>query len=311
MSGARSIKRGSRSARVALVTAFTLVHAAMPLASPAAAQSTPPAAPSTPPAAPSTPPTVQATVATEPVSAESATPSVDPTAALQALCATTPSTDPRPIARACAGVRRVSLDPAGAETDLQLALSFPDDADIVLHRAALLTELDAAGRRLATLEVRCDRPGASIALDGALQGLAPLARPIRATAGPHVVRCDAPDHDSAEAMPTLVAGTFSQVELAPVAHDHRPLLERTSNGDGQRALGYGALTLGGVALVVGGVGLGVAFANDLSSCTLMPMSAECTADRRGRDALLDAAVALTVTGTVLVVAGIVVALTAP
>lgn len=197
--------------------------------------------------------------------------------------------------RVCAGLHAAEREQwAEAEAMLESALVL-DDPILQLHADEIRAALEDARAHLGSLEVRCAPRGATIVIDGLERGLDPLDRPLRLAIGSHVVRCMAPDHEPVEQTLEVTAGALSTATLTLVAHDHRPILERVgSPGESQRIVGIVALSLGGATLAVG---LGTLFAG-------------LDATGADREPFFDVARGTLIAGGVLVVAGIVLVLTA-
>ncbi len=213
---------------------------------------------------------------------------------------------PTSLAQPCqgitpAGVRVCSgLDAAGrghwaeAEALLESALVL-EDPMLALHADEIASALAEARLHLGSLEVHCAPPGATIAIDGLERGLDPLDRPLRMTIGAHVVRCTAPDHEAAEQTVDVAAGALASLTLTLTPIDRRPILERVgSPGESQRIVGIVSLSLGGVSVAIG---LGTLFAG-------------LGATGSEREPYFDVARGTLIAGGVLVVAGLVLVLTA-
>jgi hypothetical protein len=199
-----------------------------------------------------------------------------------------------------AGVRVCTgLDAAGrgrwAEAEALLeSARLLDDPILALHAAEIDAALASARANLGSLDVHCPR-GATISVDGLERGLDPLDRPLRLGVGTHSVRCALADHAPAESTVTIEAGALASATLAPTPIDRRPVLERVgSPGEAQRIVGITALALGGVSVAVG-VG------------TLL---AGLDARAPDRESYFDVARGTLIAGGVLVVAGLVLVLTA-
>jgi len=197
--------------------------------------------------------------------------------------------------RVCAGLDAAEREQwAEAEAMLESALVL-DDPILELLAEEIRAALEVARAHLGSLEVRCAPRGATIVIDGLERGLDPLDRPLRLAIGSHVVRCTAADHAPVEQTFEVTRGALSTATLTLVAHDHRPILERVgSPGESQRVVGIVALSLGGATLAVG---LGTLFAG-------------LDATGADREPFFDVARGTLIAGGVLVVAGIVLVLTA-
>lgn len=208
-----------------------------------------------------------------------------------------PRCDASPLAeRACAGLEAARAGRwTEAEAALESALLTADDA-VRAMAPRIEAALAEARAELGSIDARCSVAGATVALDGTDRGLAPLERPLRATAGAHVVSCRARDHEDAQADVTVTAGALVSVELTPARIDRRPVLERES--DGQRIVGYTFLGLGAASVAVGFGALGAG----------LDAPAGTGSDR---ELWLDVARATLIGGGVALVAGIVLTLTAP
>jgi hypothetical protein len=199
-----------------------------------------------------------------------------------------------------AGVRVCSgLDAAGrghwAEAEALLeSARLLDDPILALHATEIDEALAGARANLGSLEVDCPR-GATISVDGLERGLDPLERPLRLAIGPHTARCTLPDHEPAEGPVTLEAGALASITLAPTPIDRRPVLERVgSPGEAQRIVGITALSLGGVSVAVG----------------LSTLFVGLDTHAPDRESYFDVARGTLIAGGVLVVAGLVLVLTA-
>jgi hypothetical protein len=119
--------------------------------------------------------------------------------------------------------------------------------------------------------------------------------PLRLAIGPHTARCTLPDHEPAEGPVTLEAGALASITLAPTPIDRRPVLERVgSPGEAQRIVGITALSLGGVSVAVG----------------LSTLFVGLDTHAPDRESYFDVARGTLIAGGVLVVAGLVLVLTA-
>jgi hypothetical protein len=197
--------------------------------------------------------------------------------------------------RVCAG-----LDAAGrghwAEAEALLeSARLLEDPILALHAAEIDAALASARAHLGSLDVHCAPRGASIAVDGLERDIDPIERPLRLTLGAHTVRCSLANHEPAEGAVTIEAGTITSLSLSLTPIDRRPVLERIgSPGEAQRIVGITALALGGVSVAVG-VG------------TLVAGLESRAADR---ESYFDVARGTLIAGGVLVVAGLVLVLTA-
>lgn len=100
--------------------------------------------------------------------------------------------DPTPRAVGQLGLVLVALGRfAEGETNLERALAMDSDPWIKAQRVALDGALATARQRLGDLEVAVNVPGAVIRVDGQDRGEAPLARPLRVTAGTVVIEVSA------------------------------------------------------------------------------------------------------------------------
>lgn len=198
--------------------------------------------------------------------------------------------------RVCSGLDAAERGQwAEAEALLESAMVL-EDPILEVQAGAIATALANARAHLGSLEIHCAPSGATIAVDGLDRGLDPLDRPLRLRIGEHVVRCTANDHEPAEQIVSVTAGALASVTLTLTPIDRRPILERVgSPGETQRILGVSALSLGGVTLAIG---LGTLFAG---------LDAAPGADR---ELFLDVARGTLIASGVLVVAGIVLILTA-
>jgi hypothetical protein len=81
-----------------------------------------------------------------------------------------------------------------AESHIQAALKYPDDPWIRKHARTLEESLTVVQETLGSLEPWGTPAGAEISLDGEVVGTLPLAQPLRATEGRHVLNVKAPRH---------------------------------------------------------------------------------------------------------------------
>ncbi|MBX7196141.1 MAG: PEGA domain-containing protein [Sandaracinaceae bacterium] len=214
-------------------------------------------------------------------------------------------TPDQPLAHACDGTTvegriclglRAAREGRWQEAEATLdAVRLVEDRAVAAQTGDIEVALAQAREHLGSLDVRCAPPGATISVDGAPRGMTPLERPLRLEVGEHDVTCSADDHDAASQHVSVAARAFVSIELSPTPHDHRPVLERAGDpGEAQRIVGIGALSLGGVSLAIG---LGTLFAG-------------LDATPPDREPFFDVARGTLIAGGVLVVAGIVLVLTA-
>ena len=131
--------------------------------------------------------------------------------------------------------------------------------------------------------------------EGLERDVDPIDRPLRLTLGPHTVRCTLTDHEPAEGSVTIEAGAITSLSLTLTQIDRRPLLERVgSPGEAQRIVGITALSLGGVSVAVG----------------LSTLFVGLDTHTPDRESYFDVARGTLIAGGVLVVAGLVLVLTA-
>lgn len=154
--------------------------------------------------------------------------------------------------RACAGLLEVDQGhwlEGEAALESTLALLGPDMDSL---RPVMEHALGTARQHLGSIDVTCGPVSGTVEVDGVVQGVTPLLRPVRVLPGTHHVRCTQTDYQAAEAdvevAPMSVASTVLTMEVI----DRRPILERIgSPGESQRIVGIVSLSLGGALLAIG------------------------------------------------------------
>lgn len=124
-----------------------------------------------------------------------------------------------PRARAQMGLAEQALGQfVEAEAHLAEAAAVAGDAWIVSHRAALADGLLAVRAHLGSLDVRADRPGVQLRVNGHDAGTLPLAQPLRLLPGAATVEVSAPGFVSNTRTVTVTAAQLSResFELVPV-----------------------------------------------------------------------------------------------
>ncbi len=124
-----------------------------------------------------------------------------------------------PRARAQMGLAEQALGQfVEAEAHLAEAAAVSGDAWIVSHRAALADGLLAVRAHLGSLDVRADRPGVQLRVNGHDAGTLPLAQPLRLLPGAATVEVSAPGFVSNTRTVTVTAAQLSResFELVPV-----------------------------------------------------------------------------------------------
>jgi hypothetical protein len=187
---------------------------------------------------------------------------------------------------------------ARAATHLDAALAAPD-AWVTQNRAALSQARAEIARHVGQIEVRVDRPGASVSVDGVAVGTTPLPAPVAATPGSVTVRVRGADGRTVERTAVVAVGgvTSLAIELgaAPAA----------GGGDALPIVGGVLLGLGGAAAIGMGVawGLREGHAQRWNSDECWPLGstreATCPGDREAAQNAEIAAIALGVGAAVL------------
>lgn len=124
-----------------------------------------------------------------------------------------------PRARAQMGLAEQALGQfVEAEAHLAEAAAVSGDAWIASHRAALADGLVAVRAHLGSLDVRADRPGVQLRVNGHDAGTLPLAQPLRLLPGAATVEVSAPGFVSNTRTVTVTAAQLSResFELVPV-----------------------------------------------------------------------------------------------
>ena len=164
--------------------------------------------------------------------------------------------------RACNGLVDVDAQrwrEGEASLESSLALMGPELEPL---RPAMQDALSVARQHLGAIEITCGPLASTVEVDGALQGVTPLLRPVRVVPGMHRVRCSHEGYEASESNVEVAAMSVASTSLTLAFIDTRPPLERFGNpGDGQRIVGIVSLSLGGVLLAVGFGTLGGALDN--------------------------------------------------
>ncbi len=156
------------------------------------------------------------------------------------------------VIRACTGL--VEVDEARwlqgeASLESTLALMGPELESL---RPVMEDALSLARAHLGAIEIMCGPLPSTVEVDGALQGVTPLLRPVRVLPGAHRVRCSREGYEASESTVEVAAMSVASTSLTLTFIDTRPPLERFGNpGDGQRIVGIVSLSLGGALLAVG------------------------------------------------------------
>jgi hypothetical protein len=195
-----------------------------------------------------------------PASAQDAPSATEQALDARAMHCASPSTPT--AARACAGLLEVD---AGhwreGEAALESTLSVLGP-DLDALRPVMELSLGTARQHLGSIEIACGPVSATVEVDGAVQGVTPLLRPVRVLPGTHHVRCTQTDYQSAEADVEVAAVSVTSASLTMQVIDRRPILERIGRpGESQRIVGIVSLSLGGALLAVGFGTLGGALDN--------------------------------------------------
>lgn len=224
-----------------------------------------------------------------------------------------------------------------AEADIEAGLAVRDDPWIAKNGPTLEAALAVVRDRLGSIEVRVGVEGAELFIDGASAGRLPLARAARVTVGSHRLEVKAPGFVPSARTVEVTAGSIlrESFDLGRESSGHAtassglpaPRTDGSSRAadapppvrSAQRTLGW---TLAGVG-VAAGVFTGISFAihdgrirayNDDAACPGRAQAVQpgACADRiEAADRWLTIGIASAVGAGVLVVGGLVVALTAP
>ena len=164
--------------------------------------------------------------------------------------------------RACAGLIDVDAQrwlEGEASLESTLALMGPELESL---RPVMQGALSLARAHLGAIEITCGPLPSTVEVDGALQGVTPLLRPVRVLPGTHRVRFSHEGYEASQSSVEVAAMSVSSTSLTLAFIDTRPPLERFGNpGDGQRIVGIVSLSLGGALLAVGFGTLGGALDN--------------------------------------------------
>ena len=197
--------------------------------------------------------------------------------------------------RACAGLVDVDQQrwlEGEASLESTLALMGPDLESL---RPVMQSSLSMARAHLGSIEITCGPVPSAVEVDGALQGVTPLLRPVRVLPGVHHVRCSHEGYIASESDVDVATMSVASASMTLAFIDTRPPIERFGNpGDGQRIVGIVSLSLGGALLAVGFGTLGGALDNP------PPL----------RDQLFDVSRATLIAGGAAVLLGVVLTLTA-
>ena len=209
--------------------------------------------------------------------------------------------------RVCSGLALVDAErwiEGEATLESALALMGPATQDPSLAlmgseleslRPLIEASLGQARAHLGGIEITCAPLAATVEVDGVVQGVAPLLRPVRVLPGAHRVRCAHTGYEGAEGFVEVSAMSIATASFTLASIDTRPPLERFGNpGDGQRIVGYIALSLGGASLAAG--------FGTLAGATENPPPL--------RDQLFDVSRATLIAGGAAVLLGVVLTLTA-
>lgn len=120
---------------------------------------------------------------------------------------------PSPRVRAQMGFAEQALDRwVEADAHLREALAAPD-AWVTERRAIVEDALRAVEQRVASFDVRCATPGATLWIDGRPVGALPLAAPLRLRAGHVGYEVRASGHEAARRESVLPAATITRDEV--------------------------------------------------------------------------------------------------
>jgi len=120
---------------------------------------------------------------------------------------------PSPRVRAQMGFAEQALDRwVEADAHLREALAAPD-AWVIERRAIVEDALRAVEQRVASFDVRCATPGATLWIDGRLAGALPLAAPLRVRAGHVGYEVRAAGYEVARRESVLPAATITRDEV--------------------------------------------------------------------------------------------------
>lgn len=182
---------------------------------------------------------------------------------------------------------------------IQLALELLPPSAKPEVRDALEKTLGEAKTKVAELTIRVDRPGASVLVDGASVGTAPLARPVYVEARRHAVMAELRGDKSSEVIVIPGVGTRGVVDLAIApggAAGAEPAPVAASTIAEAEPTGFDAarpwLAVGSGTLLVGGLVTGIAFtlvsngyASDAESLTKTLPNGTCAPGGDGRTCL--------------------------
>lgn len=244
---------------------------------------------------------------------------------------------PEPRTRIQIGLAEQALGMwVAAEADLEAGLAAKDDPWVAKNAETIEEALRTVRSRLGSLEVRTNAKDAELFVDGASMGKLPLPRAARLVVGPHRIEVRAPGYTSSARSVEIASGAIVRetFELAPeapesersprpappLAHDAAVVPDAGSTpGSAQRTLGWALVGVG----VAAGAFSGASFAlrdgairsyNDDATCPGRASPAQpphCADKIDGASRWLTVGIAAGISAGMIVIGGLVVALTAP